>query len=179
MRYIIGLLLMLPLIMAARENPFLPAEGANNANVSPASDKKVETPAVVEAIVQEQPIKKDKTAEPVKVSKPTIHPRYNKIKKEVVNTSKARFVVKENSLYIETKDQILKHFSIANPPSIVIDFKAASDFASKRKVLTVKPFTKLEMGAHGDRYRVVLRLDKKHKYKIDKRKYGQVVTILK
>ncbi len=178
MRLLSVLLLTLPLILVARENPFSPAgevekttkheQVAAEKKSKPASQpkihpKRIETRSVI-------PVAQKK--------KPKIHPQRKSYKKEVVNYAKARFVFRENSVYIETKDKVIRHFSIPNPPSIVIDFRASADFATKRKELNTKPFVKLEMGAHDNRYRVVFRLDKVHKYKINRRKYGQVVTIL-
>jgi len=192
MRLILTMFLLLPIILLARENPFSSASEpvATESTKAPLAVEKKATQSKPKIHPQRVQISKslpEQTTQPkidlqrevTKSTKPKIHPKRNLDKKEVLNYSKARFVFRENSAYIETKDKIIRHFSIVNPPSIVIDFRGASDFASKRKVLHTKPFIKLEMGAHGNRYRVVLRLDKVHKYKIDKRKYGQVVTIIR
>ena len=178
MRFIFLLFLVVPLLLLARENPFSPAAEVEKTNaLKPATTTPAAKPVIRPKI---HPQRRQIKPEPVVVAKkkPTIHPQRRTSKKEIVNTSKARFVLRENSLYIETKDKVIKHFLIPNPPSIVIDFKGYSDFASKRKELSTRPFVKLEMGSHGDHYRVVLRLDKMHQYKLDKRKYGQVVMIL-
>lgn len=158
MRLLFLSLLLLPLLSGARENPFAPAKITQTETAT--------EPGVAVAPEEEKQVL------------PKIHPQRISNKKVVVNYAKARFVFRENSAYIETKDSIIKHFSIATPPSIVIDFKSPSDFPSRRKELDIKPFIKLEMGAHSDHYRVVLRLDSVHKYRIEKRKYGQVVTII-
>ena len=179
MRLLFVLFLTVPLILIARENPFVSA----SEQVIPIKKEQLVAEPIAEPIPkpkihpQRSSVKPTVTTETE--TKPKIHPQRKSHKKEVVNYAKARFVFRENSAYIETKDKVISHFAISNPPSIVIDFKAPSDFASKRKELTTKPFTKLEMGAHNNRYRVVLRLDKSHKYSIQKKKYGQVITILK
>ena len=183
MRFTWTVLLLLPIILIARDNPFASADvSVSKSTKSPLSvkEKVVPTSSQVDSqfISKINPQDQENKAK-YRSKKIKIYPKRNLGKKEVLNFSKARFVFRENSAYIETKDKIIRHFSIANPPSIVIDFRGASDFASQRKFLSTKPFTKLSMGAHGKRYRVVLRLDKMHKYKIDKRKYGQVVTIIK
>ena len=172
MRFITLFVLTLPFVLIARDNPFILATPADN-NAVKAETKRVSKPKI-------HPQRHQKTADPIVVSEKKTEPqtKQNRDTKEVINTSKARFVVRENSVYIETKDKVIKHFSITSPPSLVIDFKGYSDFASKRNELHTKPFTKLEMGAHGNRYRVVIRLDRQHNYKLSKRKYGQVVTIL-
>ncbi len=156
MRYLIVFVLAFPLMMMARENPFAPAQSVD---VIQQKDQNLTSTAAMQTV------------------EPQIHPQLLIDDKEVVNYGKARFVFRENSAYIETKDRLIKHFLIKNPPSIVIDFESPSDFPSKRKELETKPFIKLEMGAHSDHYRVVLRLDKIHKYTVAKRKYGQLVTI--
>lgn len=157
MRLLFLSVLLFSFLLEARENPFAPSK------VTPTE------------IVSEPGM----TAEPEeeKMTPPNILPQRISKEKVVVNYAKARFVFRENSAYIETKDSIIKHFSIATPPSIVIDFKSPSDFPSRRKELNIRPFLKLEMGAHNDHYRVVLRLDRMHNYRIEKRKYGQIVTI--
>jgi hypothetical protein len=156
MRYLIVFVLAFPLMMMARENPFAPAQSVD---VKQETDQNLTSSAAIQAV------------------EPQIHPQRLAFEKEIVNYGKARFVFRENSVYIETKDRLMKHFLIKNPPSIVIDFESPSDFPSKRKELMTKPFIKLEMGAHSDHYRVVLRLDQVHKYTVSQRKYGQLVTI--
>jgi len=149
-------LLLLALLLNARENPFTPVEIT-------------ESPSAVKTVPEKE--QNSLQSEPESVIESVSD------EKEVFNFAKARFVFSEKSVYIETKDTIVRHFAIANPPSIVIDFSSSSDFASKRKELNVRPFVKLEMGAHKDYYRVVLRLDEVHTYTIEKRRFGQVVTI--
>ena len=178
MRFLFIFLFAIPLLLLARENPFSPATESEKKSVTQQIMTAPKTKAVTKPKIHPQRQQTKPEAIVVQKKKPTIHPQRRGFHKEVVNYSKARFVVRENSVYIETKDRVITHFSIPNPPSIVIDFKGYSDFASKRKALSTKPFIKLEMGAHNDHYRVVLRLDKMHQYKLDKRKYGQVVMIL-
>ena len=173
MRQIVVLLITASVLLFARENPFLPA--TQSAVTTPQQEVEESlTEVEIESVSTPTEISSD---EPKELST-KIDPQGKSEVKEVVNYSKARFVFRENSVYIETKDKLLKDFFISNPPSIVMDFEATADFASKRKELTTAPFIKLEMGAHGDYYRVVFRLDKPHKYTIEKKRYGQVVTIL-
>lgn len=156
MRFPVLFVLALPLMMMARENPFMPAQSVD---VIQQKDQNLTSAAAVQAV------------------EPQIHPQRLTFDKVIVNYGKARFVFRENSAHIETKDRLIQHFFIMKPPSIVIDFESPSDFPSKRKELETKPFIKLEMGAHGDHYRVVLRLDKVHNYTVEKSKYGQLVTL--
>jgi hypothetical protein len=171
MRFTFLLTVLVPLLLVARENPFTPVEIIKS---DEASEKIVADDAAVVSETEDAefvPVEiEDKSDNASVTAKDESGP-------EIVNYAKARFVFRENSAYIETKDKVLKHFAIANPPSIVIDFESESNFASKRKEISTRPFKKLEMGAHGDQYRVVLRLDEVHTYKLEKRKYGQLLTI--
>lgn len=179
MRPIVVLLITVSVVLFARENPFVPAPTSDAK--APQQQVEVEetfTETEIEPIMPMQVPDLETTTDQTTEEIPAIPPVVTSGVKEVVNYAQARFVFRENSGYIETKDTLLKHFYIATPPSIVMDFKASSDFASKRQELNTPPFIKLEMGAHGDYYRVVFRLDKAHKYTIDKKRYGQVVTIL-
>lgn len=178
MRPIVVLLITVSVVLFARENPFVPTP-TGDVNAPP--QQQVEesfTETEIEPIIPMQDPDLETTSDQTTEEMPTIEPVVTSGVKEVVNYEQARFVFRENSGYVETKDPLIKHFFISNPPSIVMDFKALSDFASKRKELNTAPFIKLEMGAHGDYYRVVFRLDKAHTYTIDKKRYGQVVTIL-
>lgn len=156
MPYLILFILAFPLMVTARENPFAPMQVSDAVHVK---EQNLTTPAETQRTESET------------------RPQHNAEEKEVVNYGKARFVFRENSAYIETGDEIIKHFSISNPPSIIIDFRSPSDFATKRKALATRPFIRLEMGAHDEYYRVVLRLDEVHNYSVKKRKYGQLVTL--
>jgi len=160
--------------LAARENPFTPVEIINtdeSTEKTVVDNYKTVTTDHAKEIVESDAI------EPETQIEYTPDIAKNDSVEEVVNYEKVRFVFKENNVYIETKDEVLKHFKIANPPRIVIDFKSDSNFASKRKELSVRPFKKLEMGAHGDQYRVVLRLDGAHTYTLEKSMYGQLLRI--
>lgn len=167
MRLLLLSSILIPFLLEARENPFTPVE----------ITKIYETPkaAVIESkAVESVPAAAFKKPEKIAAAapKPDVPS-----KQETANYAKVRFVFKENSAYIETKDKVIKHFAISNPSRIVIDFESPSDFASKRKELTTRPFKKLEIGAHSGSYRVVLSLDGSHKYKIEQSKDGQIVTI--
>lgn len=169
MRHIVVMLITASVVLFARENPFV-----SDVTIPQQEVEESFTDTEIEPIVTPLEMSLDEPKEEL----PKIDSQATGSAKEVVNYGQARFVFRKNSGYVETKDRLQRHFYIATPPSIVMDFKAPSDFASKRKELNTIPFIKLEMGAHGNYYRVVFRLDKAHKYTIDKKRYGQVVTIL-
>jgi len=174
MRFTFLLTLLLPLLLVARENPFTPVEIIK-------TDESIEKTAVDDyKTVATEPAKEivaPDAFEPESQREDAADIVTGDSDEEVVNYEKVRFVFKENSVYIETKDKVLKHFKIANPPRIVIDFESESNFASKRQELITRPFKKLEMGAHGDQYRVVLRLDRAHTYTLEKSMYGHLLRI--
>jgi len=181
------LLLLLPIALLARDNPFAPNDPHKTLKPHVRKAKIHPQRHVVRPKVSADTSKQEQTTATAAIklpksihskTEPKIHPKRKHLEKEVVNYEKARFVFSENSVSIETKDKIIKHFSIAKPPSIVIDYKAKSDFASKRKVLSTKPFKKLEMGSHRTRYRVVFRLERKHQYVLTETKYGQRIKIV-
>jgi len=162
--------------LVARENPFTPVEiikTDEGTEKAVADDYKTVAAEPVKEIDTDYEIEDTSLSDDVSGIVQSDSPE------EVVNYANVRFVFKENNAYIETKDKVLKHFKIANPPSIVIDFESASNFASKRQELSTRPFKKLEMGAHGDQYRVVLRLDKAHTYMLEKSMYGHLLRITK
>ena len=172
MRSTVLISLFCSLLLSARENPFVPPQ-ANTHKTS---------------------VSQTVTVHSSKKRKPKIHPqrltRENHVTNQyshtsaltdkiVFNTLKARFIVRNESVYIETKDTLKKYFALEHPSRIVMDFKSASDFASKRKKLKGFAVTQIEVGAHGSYYRVVFKLDSTYKYKVKKVKYGFLLSFQK
>ena len=172
MRSIVLISIFFSLLLSARDNPFVaPQDNTHKTSVS-----------------------KTTTVHPNKKRKPKIHPQrpirsthvtdehYHasaSTDKIVFNTLKARFIVRDKSVYIETKDTLKKHFALEHPNRIVMDFKSASDFASKRKSLKGFAVTQIEVGAHGSYYRVVFRVNNAYKYRVEKVRYGLLLTLEK
>jgi len=170
MRFIVVFFIFFSLLLMARENPFTPSK--TTSNILPTTKNHLPIIPVVSKkrgpkIHPERPLAPKKEDLSSEVSS----------KRVVFNTLKARFIVRENSIYIETKDRLKKHFSLKKPASIVMDFISASDFASKRTVIEGLPVIKIEMGAHGSYYRVVFRLDRNYKYSIEDVKYGLLLKL--
>ena len=79
--------------------------------------------------------------------------------------------VKDRSVFIKTKDKLLRAFFLTKPFRLVLDFKRKCDFPTiKRKLNTF--VKKVVVGSHGSFYRVVLYLDANYEYKIKKTKEG-------
>jgi len=168
MRFSTGLLLSLPLVLIARDNPFVPAITQSNHQTTSTVSTKVSEPKKVEVSTPVKQVEKKHT-QIASVTSPKIL--------KTLNYQNVRLVFREGSVYVETKDRLLKQFSLKSPPSIVLDFKSKADFASKRDVISIGGFKKVEIGAHGNSYRVVFRLDQGVKYSVDKKRYGYVVTL--
>ncbi len=173
MRFI--LVLLLPLLLLARENPF---SATDKTSTKTTSSTLIQSSNTKPKIHPSRIFVTEKQSETI-TTEPKVHPQRKQESKQVINTAKARLVFRPYSVYIETKDRIIRHFHIVKSHSIVMDFKSPSDFASVRRTIDVKPFHKVVIGAHSNRYRVVLRLEGKHNYKIEKKKYGELITILK
>ncbi len=172
MRFVVFFLIVFSLVVIARDNPFTPPQ--TDSEHSSMTKKTIPIASVASKkrgpkIHPQRPLVPKKTDKSTQTSDRQI----------VFNTLKARFIVRENSVYIETKDRLIKHFYLKNPASIVMDFKSASDFASKREAIEGFGVIKIEMGAHGSYYRVVLRLDRNYQYNIENVKYGLLLKFNK
>lgn len=170
MRFIVVFFIFFSLLLTARENPFAPPQTATNKS------------SIIKKQITVTPVASKKRGPKIHPQRPIV-PQKEKLSSEastkrvVFNTLKARFIVHKDSVYIETKDRLKKHFSLKTPASIVMDFVSASDFASKRTVIEGLPVIKIEMGAHGSYYRVVFRLDRSYKYSIEEVKYGLLLKL--
>jgi len=176
---------MLLLLLEARENPFVPADK---------SSKVIKKSAPTPKLVKNKPQKKNtisrtqennSSTEEVKsvvkvIKKPVVVPtkkssRKVKSEKMVLNYEKVRFVFEKSTVYIQTKDTLKKRFILKNPTRIVFDYKAKANFASKKEILDLKAFQKVQVGAHGSYYRIVITLQKHFKPQISKERFGILV----
>ena len=172
MRCIVLISIFFSLLLSARDNPFVaPQDNAHKTGVS-------KTATVHPGKKRKPKIHPQRPIRPTHVRDENAHPSASK-GKVVFNTLKARFVVRDMSVYIETKDTLKKHFALEHPNRIVMDFKSASDFASKRKHLKGFAVTQIEVGAHGSYYRVVFRVNNAYKYRVENVKYGLLLTLEK
>ena len=129
--------------------------------------------------IVEKKIKKDKKS--VKSNK-----NVKKIKKEISPVNqfqllcKYRFIhfyYKENELLIDTEDTLIRDFLLPNPHRIVLDFKKKAFFSTYKKRLNKKFFKSIVIGNHKGYYRVVLTLDGKYTYTIQKNKYNTKIVL--
>lgn len=89
------------------------------------------------------------------------------------------FASYKKKIKLITKDGIIGHFGVGNPSKIIIDFGRSASFATKSVRLKMgTAFNRLTLGAHKGYYRLVIYLDGKYNYKIQKDESGYVITLI-
>lgn len=130
--------------------------------------KKAKEPAKPEQKVVE--VKIEPTAKPVQETKSS--------EKEVKFLGFVSFLAHEKELNIITKAKNLKHFAYEKN-KIVLDFaKPPRSFKTRNLKLENETFKNVIIGWHDKYFRVVLELDKVHKYKLEAAENGYVLKLL-
>ena len=130
--------------------------------------KKAKEPAKPEQKVVE--VKIEPASKPVQEAKSS--------EKEVKFLGFVSFLAHEKELNIITKAKNLKHFAYEKN-KIVLDFaKPPRSFKTKNLKLENETFKNVIIGWHDKYFRVVLELDKMHKYKLEAAENGYVLKLL-
>ena len=130
--------------------------------------KKVKEPAKPEQKVVE--VKIEPASKPVRETKSS--------EKEVKFLGFVSFLAHEKELNIITKAKNLKHFAYEKN-KIVLDFaKPPRSFKTRNLKLENETFKNVIIGWHDKYFRVVLELDKMHKYKLETAENGYVLKLL-
>ena len=130
--------------------------------------KKAKEPAKPEQKVVE--VKIEPTTKPVGETKSS--------EKEVKFLGFVSFLTHEKELNIITKAKNLKHFAYEKN-KIVLDFaKPPRSFKTRNLKLENETFKNVIIGWHDKYFRVVLELDKMHKYKLETAENGYVLKLL-
>ena len=130
--------------------------------------KKIKEPAKPEQKVVE--VKIEPASKPVGEAKSS--------EKEVKFLGFVSFLAHEKELNIITKAKILKHFAYEKN-KIVLDFaKPPRSFKTRNLKLENETFKNVIIGWHDNYFRVVLELDKMHKYKLETAENGYVLKLL-
>ena len=130
--------------------------------------KKAKEPAKPEQKVVE--VKIEPTTKPVQETKSS--------EKEVKFLGFVSFLTHEKELNIITKAKNLKHFAYEKN-KIVLDFaKPPRSFKTRNLKLENETFKNVTIGWHDKYFRVVLELDKMHKYKLEAAENGYVLKLL-
>jgi len=96
--------------------------------------------------------------------------------KKIVSLKFISFYENYKQLQIHTQDKLLRDFKIPKPERIVLDFKREIDFRSY-KFKGSDIFKIIRIGNHDGYYRVVLELDGKYIFNIEKKSYGYLLTL--
>ena len=130
--------------------------------------KKIKEPAKPEQKVVE--VKIEPVSKPVQEIKSS--------EKEVKFLGFVSFLAHEKELNIITKAKNLKHFAYEKN-KIVLDFaKPPRSFKTRNLKLENETFKNVIIGWHDKYFRVVLELDKMHKYKLEATENGYVLKLL-
>jgi len=130
--------------------------------------KKAKEPAKPEQKVVE--VKIEPTTKPVQETKSS--------EKEIKFLGFVSFLAHEKELNIITKAKNLKHFAYEKN-KIVLDFaKPPRSFKTRNLKLENETFKNVIIGWHDKYFRVVLELDKMHKYKLETAENGYVLKLL-
>ena len=130
--------------------------------------KKVKEPAKPEQKVVE--VKIEPASKPVQEIKSS--------EKEIKFLGFVSFLAHEKELNIITKAKNLKHFAYEKN-KIVLDFaKPPRSFKTRNLKLENETFKNVIIGWHDKYFRVVLELDKMHKYKLETAENGYVLKLL-
>jgi|GEM_PF-2976038 len=117
--------------------------------------------------------------ETVRASRPetSVSPGSGKAAVETVVFQNMRLLFSPGQVKIETKDRLLKHFAIAKPTAIILDFKSDADFPTRRRAVKTPPFKEIRMGIHPGFYRAVLETNASVAYRIEPFRYGYILTL--
>jgi len=152
------LLFGLTAALLARENPFMPVGTAPSKAVRTAP-----SPAASDGR------KAEKSSDSVEKRVPG--------NDRIVNFQNIRLLFSPTRVRIETKDRLLKHFTIEKPSCIILDFESDADFPTRRRDVDVPPFRQIRMGIHDGFYRVVLETNATVPYRIEPFRYGYLLFV--
>lgn len=83
----------------------------------------------------------------------------------------------KNKIKFSTNDEMISNFSIGNPSKIVIDFKSNTTSPTKNIKLKDSLFKRIDFGSHKGYYRLVIYLDGKYNYNIQKDSNGYLINL--
>jgi len=73
------------------------------------------------------------------------------------------------------KDPMIRHFTLTDPDSVVVDFRHKGTFDTFEKSLNASPYKKVKITNHGKFARVTLTLDGHYVCKVNKTKQGSLI----
>ena len=85
--------------------------------------------------------------------------------------------LKPKAVYIRTKDTKIRAFHLSDPFKIAVDFKRTARFLTCHKTLNTPPYKAVDIGNHGNYYRVVVTFDAPYRYTLQKTPDGYVIRL--
>ena len=178
-------LLLITTLIYARQNPFIPAVINENNNlikkdffkqtqISLPSDARILknvtfTYQTLNGSIKKQIFPINKAID--WHNKITIYTNQKQIKPTKISILFLNFYIQKHKALIQTKDRIIRQFSLVKPFRYVIDFKANKNFLTFSK--NVDSFIKkIVVGNHSGFYRIVLYLDGTYKVTTKKTEEG-------
>lgn len=83
----------------------------------------------------------------------------------------------KSKIKLNTNDEMISNFSIGNPSKIVLDFKSDTVSPTKNIRLSNSLFKRIDFGSHNGYYRLVIYLDGKYDYDIQKDSSGYLISL--
>ena len=182
MKTVLSILMLLASLLEARENPFFPTEVRSidvkrsavqtvNTTVDKGSDQTESNLTV--ALDRESHLKEKEINETID----TVQNNAADMHREIVDFKYVQIAVSENTIDIETKDNLLKAFIADNPKVIILNFGHNVDFATKKHRFDIVPFYEVRIGAHKKHYSFVVELNDPHVFKVEKNRHGYILKI--
>jgi hypothetical protein len=114
---------------------------------------------------------------PLIISQASVRPSgtVNKVKPSSANNEFIQFTGSGNRLSIITQESMIRHFTLSDPDSVVIDFKHSGVFEGYEKEISTPPYTTVKVTNHAKFARVILTLDGRHICKVSKTDQGASV----
>lgn len=88
------------------------------------------------------------------------------------NNGFIQFSGSKNQMSIITKEPMIRHFTLTDPDSVVVDFKHNGVFESYQKGFSSAPYIKVKVTNHGKFARAILTLDGHHICNVSKTDQG-------
>lgn len=193
MKYSFGLSLLLIASLQGRENPFFPVDESQKQKVTsniPDARPKMGTISYsfpdqarilkevtftiqnVDGSFEEKRVQIDQSIDwhrPVLVTQGGSAPKAPNAKKSsVANFGFIQLLSNGKSITIKSSDPLIRHFALSNPNRIVLDFKHNGVFKSEQKGLNAAPYVNVSLGNHGEFARLMITLDGRYGYSLNK-----------
>jgi hypothetical protein len=85
--------------------------------------------------------------------------------------------IKNRTIFISTKDRLVRHMFLVHPFRLVLDFERDANFLTISKTIKNSIVKKVIVGNHNGYYRVVIYFDAKYFYKIKKTSNGVKIEL--